>query len=358
MASDRIRKDTMTIHRIDPTALDGHELAALYAFHRRILAERSPNDPIPPVESFGANMRNIPPIVEVTFWVAWDGTGEEVLGSANLIVPLMEGNEHLVQFELTVLPEHRRKGIGTELMHVIAAKTREIGRRLLITGTMGTVPAGEAFLRRVGASPALEGHTNDLRLEDVDLELMRRWVERPAERASDFEIGFWEGSYPEERLGEIAEMLDAFNTTPTGDLEVEDFHFSPEQVRGMERANAARGVIRWTCYVQEKTTKSIAGFTEIYINTHEPEMVEQGLTAVFEPYRNKGLGRWLKAAMVMKVLAEKPEVTVIRTGNADVNEPMLNINREMGFRPAMTQVVWQMELDQVEAYLAECAPVP
>jgi GNAT superfamily N-acetyltransferase len=347
----------MTIRRIDLATVDGPDLAALYAFHRRILAERSPDEPIPSAESFTANMRNIPPIVEVTSWVACDDSGRLVLGRCDLIVPLMEGNEHLAQFELAVLPEHRRRGIGTELLRVIAAETRAVGRRLLITGTLGTVPAGEAFLRRIGLTPALEGHTNELRLADVDRALMRHWIERAAQRASDFEIGFWQGPYPDERMEEIATMLDALNTVPTGDLEVEDFHLTPDHVRGMEEANAARGVVRWTCYAQDRTTKTIAGFTEIQFNTHTPAMAEQGLTAVFEPYRNRGLGRWLKAAMVERILAEKPEVQVIRTGNADVNEPMININREMGFHPAMTQVVWQMELAQVERYLTAAAPV-
>jgi GNAT superfamily N-acetyltransferase len=105
--------------------------------------------------------------------------------------------------------------------------------------------------------------------------------------------------------------------------------------------------------VEESETGRVAGFSELFITHSRPETLEQGLTAVFPEYRNRGLGRWLKAAMVEKVLDELPEAREIRTGNADVNEPMLNINREMGFRPMESNAVWQTLIERVERYLAE-----
>ena len=50
-------------------------------------------------------------------------------------------------------------------------------------------------------------------------------------------------------------------------------------------------------------------------------------------YRGHGLGKWLKAAMLEKVLAERPAVKFVRTGNADENVPMLKINHALGFKP-------------------------
>lgn len=342
----------MIVRTYNPRELGDAELRPIHTFANRILAERQPNEPPETFEQFAANTRNPPPIVEVTPWVVWSDDHSEVLGRAGLGVPLIEGNEHIVQFEIMVLPEQRRKGIGTALLGLVAGRTRSAGRTLLVSATTSTVPAGAQFMRAVGASAALEGHNNELHIQDIDRTLMRSWIERAKERADGFEMGWWLGRYPEDRLEDIAAMMEAQNTVPLGDLEVEDFHFSADHVRGMEATRVQRGVDCWTCYIEEMATGKIAGFTEILFHPSTPRKLDQGLTAVFEPYRNKGLGRWLKAAMMERVLDELPEAQVVVTGNADVNEAMLSINREMGFQPAMSETVWQMKLDEVESYLA------
>ena len=68
-------------------------------------------------------------------------------------------------------------------------------------------------------------------------------------------------------------------------------------------------------------------------------------------HRNRGLGRWLKAVMMEKVLRDLPEVHTIRTGHADSNAPMRKINEELGYRPFSSDTQWQITLDEVRAYL-------
>jgi GNAT superfamily N-acetyltransferase len=69
-------------------------------------------------------------------------------------------------------------------------------------------------------------------------------------------------------------------------------------------------------------------------------------------YRGRGLGRRMKAEMVTRILRERPEVEVIRTGNANSNVPMLRINNEMGFKPYTEEAIWQVATDAVADYLA------
>jgi hypothetical protein len=73
------------------------------------------------------------------------------------------------------------------------------------------------------------------------------------------------------------------------------------------------------------------------------------------------LGRWLKAAMLDKILREHPEIKFVRTSNADSNAAMLKISQELGFKPYMSIAVWQIEIDQVKKYLqnqwSECPPL-
>jgi GNAT superfamily N-acetyltransferase len=164
-------------------------------------------------------------------------------------------------------------------------------------------------------------------------------------------MGFWTGPYPEQDIEAIVALIQVMNTAPREDLEVEDFRPTAEQIRQFEQSMFARGNSRWTAYVREKATGKFAGFTEVLWNPNRPAILQQMDTGVFPEYRNRGLGRWLKAALLDKVLREHPEIEFVRTGNADSNASMLKINSEMGFKPYRSEIVWQVDVEQVEKYL-------
>jgi GNAT superfamily N-acetyltransferase len=103
--------------------------------------------------------------------------------------------------------------------------------------------------------------------------------------------------------------------------------------------------------VIEKASGKFAGYTETVWNANRPEILRQDMTGVFPQYRGKGLGRWLKAAMLDRQLKLHPEIKFVRTTNADTNAAMLRINNELGFKPYMTSILWQMEIGQVLEYL-------
>ena len=132
------------------------------------------------------------------------------------------------------------------------------------------------------------------------------------------------------------------NDAPHDD-HIEDEIWTVDELRDVEATYKAQGLIRWTMYAQEVSSGAYAGYTEVYWNPLQPTLLQQGDTAVLPAYRNLGLGRWLKAAMILRVLAERPEVRFVRTANADANQPMLNINYEMGFRPFHLRTAYTIE---------------
>ena len=224
---------------------------------------------------------------------------------------------------------------------------------MLFASTNERVPAGAAFMQRLGARKGLENHTNQLDLRDLNRDLICEWQSRARESAADFELGLWQGAYPEEDLQAIVTLEEVMNTAPRDNLEMEDWRFTAEHLRQMEQQMLARGTQRWTMYAREKSTRKFAGYTEVFWNPNRPHIASQGATAVFPHYRGKGLGRWLKAAMLDKVLRDRPQVRFLRTGNADSNAAMLKINHELGFKPYLSRCVWQVETERVLEYLGQ-----
>src|SRR5579859_351921 len=339
------------IEAFDPQSASDADWRALNQFGNQMLAESLPDDPPPTLEDTIAQYRNIPAFIAAHIWVAWAGTRTEVVARALLFLPLMEENRHLGQGEVQVLPAWRRQGWGRLLLARVVAAAEQTHRRLLIGMTQSTVPAGAAFMARLGGSVGLEAHTNQLALAQVDPALLRGWITQAVARNPASALGLWEGPYPETDLPAIAELREAMNHAPHGDLDVEDFHFTPEQLRQEEAARFGRGHERWTMYVRETGAGTLAGYTEIFLNPSKPTIVEQGATAVWPQYRGRGLGRWLKAAMLEKALHERPQARFVRTGNADTNAAMLKINHELGFTPYRAESLWQVPVTTARAYL-------
>lgn len=342
---------SLKITPFDLRAASAHEYALLGAHFNRTRAEQLPDDPPIPLDERIRNWQHMPPFVDVFAWVARDTTGAAIVASGHIIIMRTDDNRHMAEFGIEVAPEHRRQGLGRRVLTKIAAVARREGRRLLITETTARVPAGATFMARLGASKGLESHTNQLTLAELDHELVNRWLEQAGERAADFELGFWDGAYPEAEIEAIIALHEVMNTEPRGSLDIEDFRMTPQRLRQTEQARSARGTERWTLYVRERATDRFAGFTEVFWHPNRPQILQQGATAVFPQDRNKGLGRWLKAAMIEKVLRERPEVRFIRTGNADSNVPMLKINQALGFKPYIAHTAWQVETEQVSHYL-------
>ena len=336
------------------TASD-HEYAALNRHFNRAKAETLPDDPPTPLEETIGMMQNVPEFVSVDAWAGWNADKTEFIASAVVSFLKTEENAHLVQFDMSVDPPYRRQGIGRELLRQAVEVPRREGRRLMMTDSNVRVPAGEAFLTRLGAERGMEMHTNQLVLADLDAALLERWQADGAARASGFTLGFWDGPYPDDQLEAVAALIDVMNTAPRENLDMEDMHMTPDQLRQMEQMSAAMGTERWTLYVTETATGRFGGFTEITWNPGSPQIVQQGGTGVFPEFRGLGLGRWLKAAMLDRIRRDRPEVKYVRTGNADSNAAMLGINQALGFKPYLSRCVWQLETDKALAYLGEAS---
>ncbi len=339
------------INLLNLKSASDEEYYALNKIINTVRYERQPDDPPLPLDETTNQMKNLPSFVDLKMWCVWNEDHSEMIAMGNVGLMHTDENQHLAQFDIIVHRDARRQGIGKQLLGLITAAAQADQRQLLLTDTNDRIPAGEAFINRLGAKRGLEGHVNQLRMDELDKNLIDQWLENGQKNVSEFELGIWEGAYPEEQLNEIVQLMELTNQQPLGDLAIEEMHITPQQLREMEKMDTARGNQRCTFYVLEKASGKFAGYTETVWNANRPEILRQDMTGVFPEYRGKGLGRWLKAAMIDHMLMIHPQIKFVRTQNADTNAAMLRINNQMGFKPYMTSILWQMEISQVLGYL-------
>ena len=194
-------------------------------------------------------------------------------------------------------------------------------------------------MKHLGARLVRTRHINQLDLAELNWDLLRAWQDHTQAHPS-FEIGMWKGPYPEQDLVSMAALH-----------EVAFGRVTSEQLRQKESSLHEGKTERWTVYARERETERLVGYTEVGWSPFEPGTLNQWMTCVLPEYRNRGLGRWMKASMLEAVVRERPQVKHVRAGNATTNAPILKINHEMGFRPYLTRKDWQVDLEQVLTYL-------
>jgi mycothiol synthase len=338
---------------VDLRSAPSHEYECLAEFKNALNREYYPDDPPIPREEQVQGWKNIPAFEEIQAYAGWNPSGTVILSYCDVGIEHTDNNEHIAYFGLEVLPEYRCQGLGRQMLKMILPFVRGHNRRLMLAWVNNRIPAGGIFMERLGARKGQEGHTNQLRASELDRSLVDRWFEKGKTLDHEFDLGFWDASVPEEHIVEMANLMQELaNDQPRDNLEMEDMKFTPQILRDVEKYFFARGDTRWILYLLDRATGKFVGLTEVRWNPNRPHILNQGFTAIDPEYRNKGLGRWIKAVMMRRILAERPEVEFIRTGNANSNAPMLKINTEMGFKPYYSMTIWQVDTTQVENYLA------
>src|SRR5574340_93491 len=344
------------VRSIDLRAATVAEYASLSTLKNAMRREFLPEDPPWPAAEHTRRLQAMPAIKDNTSWVVSRGSPEDIVGLAQADIYMTGDTPRLLWFEIDVLPEYRLQGLGRLMLRLVADHARRRDRTLLTVECHDRAPGGPAFLKRIGARPGLVEATNQVRVADLDQGLIHSWLENRTALSEEFELGFWDVPYPTDRLQELADLMQRVaNDQPRDSLQMEDINYSPELMQQFDDEQRLGGDQRWSLFATHRRDACLAGITEVYWNPRRPHLLWQGFTGVKPDYRDRGLGRWLKAEMLTRILRDRPQVQVIRTGNADSNDPMLKINRTLGFKRHLAWVTWQVELEQVDRYLASQA---
>jgi GNAT superfamily N-acetyltransferase len=315
--------------------------------------EAIPEDPRRPFDAIAQRFRMYSSMFDRWRWAAW--TADRELAGQIVVNLSNTDNFHVRQVYLIVHPEHRRRGIARGLLAQgieridKEGETRTDKPLLLQSWSTDRVPAAAAFARSIGATPGLRARSSQLDVAAIDRSKMREWASIDPQ---GYHLEWIDDVTPDRLMANVITAQVTMNTMPREGLQWEDWKVTPEIVREWERLSKERGQKRLMVIAIDDSTGETASFTEIFHDPRVPSVLHQGGTATVPAHRGKGLGKWVKAQMIERVLRDLPEARYIRTENAGSNEAMLAINVGMGFRPAWEEVIWQVPLADAKRALA------
>jgi RimJ/RimL family protein N-acetyltransferase len=130
-----------------------------------------------------------------------------------------------------------------------------------------------------------------------------------------------------ENVAEVANIL-------INDMKREDIHlgfnFTAEQLRDDIALNKKTGNATYHLMLFDEENK-IIGMSVVAISAKLPQLVNQRITGVLSHGRGKGLAKWLKCEMLRKIKNDFTDVNQIKTECFTANEPMINLNKSLGF---------------------------
>ena len=84
-----------------------------------------------------------------------------------------------------------------------------------------------------------------------------------------------------------------------------------------------------------------------------PEVLWQKLTTTVPRWRGLGLAKAVKAALLIGARELHPTLRRAVTVNAEVNAPMLAVNRQMGYEVHRREAFYQVPREAIGAWLAK-----
>jgi GNAT superfamily N-acetyltransferase len=264
-------------------------------------------------------------------WYTDDEAGSSpVTGWYCLVLPQQE-NQHLGFLDITVHPDHRRRGLGTALLRHAAERAAAHGRSAL-AGEPFRDTAGDQFAKAAGARAGVTEAKRRLDITAIPPGLIAS-LRQSAERAAvGYTLTSFTGTVPDEHLAGVAYVLEAMNDAPS---DHEGKRWDAGRVR--EEINVEverRGNRCYTVVAIHDETGQMAGLSEVEVDPESPEWGFQEDTAVARPHRGHRLGLLLKTAMLEWLAAQEPALKTIETGNAASNQYMIAINEQLGFTVA------------------------
>lgn len=292
----------------------------------------------------------------------------DVVGALLLRAP-QASNTHVTDSTVMVHPEHRGRGVGSALLAEAEARTRALGRRLMLLETDHGLepPADDPDVLAPPTGSGRIARTDPVarfaQRHGLVLEQAERYSVLPlpvppdrldaldaqarAAAGPDYRVTTWQDRCPDQWVDQLAVLQTRMSTdAPRGGLEdqIEEDPWDAARVRAAEASVVASGHGALVAAAVHVPSGTLAGFTELRHPLRAPGVVFQESTLVLREHRGHRLGLLVKVANLRRLAEVRPAARRVHTWNAEENGFMLRINVALGFRPTGVGGTWSRAL--------------
>ena len=340
------------IRPFDPDTAKRAEWAAVHVFRRIRAEEDTPGEPVFDDAEFERTTREVWPLYENRRWYAW--VGNEIAGNVGASFRREGTADYQVHAPYVydwcgVRARQRRRGIAMKLLRPLLNFMQERNKTIATFDTH--VADGNAFLAAIGAVLKHRQIENRAPFGAMDWAMLARW--RDAAIPTDAPLR-WEvhiGRAPRARIEALIPQINALQADmPLGELDSPPVRSElPAWLAWYDELDRHGGEHTLVMLMEGD---SIAAYSDTCWDSRFPDRVYQLLTAVARPWRGRGLGKGVKAAMMRLIRDHHPDIRFITTSNANLNAPMLAINAQLGFTEHRRTAFYQIDCSTIADYLA------
>lgn len=320
-----------------------------FTFDQVLEKEQYPNDPYPTKEYIKKTMQVYSNYNKVLHWIAIDQTSKgKIVGHATLYLttkenPNFNSTKNIAEGFIKVLPAYRGRGIGKDLFLIIISKANEEGK--VIFQSFAKTGSGNIFCRNLQGQVVLKNLENRLYFSDIKWNLLEKWRKECPIKAQGVTIEIFQ-DVPEKYIMEFVKLYtDISNQQPLGELEGRS-KITSEIRRKTEKKMKEIG-ITWLTVITKEKNGIISGFSDIQYSLENSIEIRQVFTGVDKNYRGRCLGKWLKTEITYLIKNRFPRAKYITTENANSNEPMLSINKRIGFKKHIQEIGYKWVIEDL-----------
>jgi GNAT superfamily N-acetyltransferase len=252
-------------------------------------------------------------------WVDDTAVGAAGVGRVYMYPPEFDG----LWGNLSVLAEHRGRGVGSALLATICDVASEAGKSILIGRTAADRPAAIEFLEHRGFREYERMKVVRLELRGIDLPpvdppdgvMLSSLAEHPELVPSIYEVA-----------GEV--LADIPGDAPQLPDTLEEF-----RKRDVERPTLPPDAFMLAI---EAASGRVVGYANLQLVPGNAKVAWHGMTGVARAWRGRGLATALKRATIQWAIENGLEA--LETANDVVNEPMRAVNRRLGYMPLPDEI--------------------